>query len=107
MENSNNSPRYKENKFSDYKEIISNYEELKKTYKSKPVMSKYEKTLIIGIRAQQIAGGCECLVEVPKHYTNTLDIALFELKQRKTPFIIKRNVGNNIEYWKIEDMLID
>ena len=107
MENSNDLSLYKENKFSDYKDIISNYEELKKTYKSKPVMSKYEKTLIIGIRAQQIAGGCEPLVEVPKNFTNTLDIALYELNKRKTPFIIKRNIGNNTEYWKIEDMLIN
>ena len=90
--------------FHDSKEILSNYENLKKSNRSKPVMSKYERTKIIGVRAQQISEGSIPLVEVPKHLTKTLDIATYELKMRKTPFIIKRTVGNNIEYWKIEDL---
>jgi len=94
------------NVFHDSKEILSNYEKMKKTNRSKPVMSKYERTKIIGVRAQQLSQGSVPLVEVPKHLTRTLDIATYELKMRKTPFIVKRNVGNNIEYWKIEDLLI-
>ena len=92
--------------FHDSKEILSNYDKLKKNNKSKTVMSKYERTKIIGVRAQQISEGSIPLVEVPKHYTNTIDIATYELKMRKTPFIIKRNIGNIIEYWKVEDMTI-
>ena len=95
-----------ENVFHDSKEILQNYELLKKQNISKPVMSKYEKTKIIGIRAQQISQGSVPLVEVPKHLVNTLDIATYELKMRKTPFIVKRNVGKSIEYWKIEDLHI-
>ena len=93
--------------FHDSKEILTNYESLKKKNKSKPVMSKYERTKIIGVRAQQISEGSVPLVEVPKHLTRTLDIATYELKMRKTPFIVKRNVGTNIEYWKIEDLIIN
>ena len=26
---------------------------------------------------------------------------------RKTPFIVKRNVGSNVEYWKVEDLIIN
>ena len=92
--------------FHDSKEILSNYENLKKTNRSKPVMSKYERTKIIGVRAQQLSEGSIPLIEVPKHLTKTLDIATYELKMRKTPFIIKRNVGSNIEYWKVEDLTV-
>jgi len=91
--------------FHDSREILVNYDKMRKLNKSKPVMSKYERTKIIGIRAQQIASGSVPLVEIPKHLTNTLDIAEYELNKRKTPFIIKRNVGKNIEYWKIEDLI--
>jgi DNA-directed RNA polymerase subunit K/omega len=92
--------------FHDSKEILQNYEELKKKNISKPIMSKYERTKIIGIRAQQISQGSIPLVEVPKHLVNTLDIAVHELRMRKTPFIVKRNVGKTIEYWKVEDLNI-
>jgi hypothetical protein len=30
-----------------------------------------------------------------------------ELKQRKTPYMIKRSVGNYSEYWKLDDMEIN
>lgn len=93
--------------FHDSKEILRNYDNLKKTNRSKPVMSKYERTKIIGVRAQQLSEGSIPLVEVPKHLTRTLDIATYELKMRKTPFIVKRNVGSSIEYWKVEDLVIN
>ena len=107
MENNELIVNIKQNEiFHDSKEILSNYEKIKKFNKSKPVMSKYERTKIIGVRAQQISEGSIPLIDVPKHLTNTLDIATYELKMRKTPFIIKRTVGYNIEYWKIEDLTI-
>ena len=90
--------------FHDYREIFQNYEELKKSYKSKPILSKYEKTKIIGLRAQQIATGAKPLIDVPQYMSNTIEIAELELKQRKTPFIIKRKIGKEFEYWKIEDL---
>ena len=96
-----------QNEFHDSKEILINYDKLKKTNRSKPIMSKYERTKIIGVRAQQISQGSVPLVEVPKHLSSTLDIATYELKLRKTPFIVKRNVGRNIEYWKVEDLIIN
>ncbi len=91
--------------FHDSREILMNYDKIKKLNKSKPVMSKYERTKIIGTRAQQIASGSQPLIEVPKYITSTLEIAEMELKNRKTPFIVKRRVGGNIEYWKIEDLI--
>jgi len=30
-----------------------------------------------------------------------------ELRQRKTPFMIKKQVGNRVEYWRLDDMEIN
>ena len=90
--------------FHDSKEILLNYDSLKKTYRTQPILSRYERTAIIGVRAQQIATGAKPLITVPKFMTSSIEIAKEELKQRKTPFILKRKVGNDYEYWKIEDM---
>jgi DNA-directed RNA polymerase subunit K/omega len=95
----------KDETFSDYKSILSKYDNFKKTQQSSPQLSKYEKTSIIGIRAQQIAYGAKPLISVPEHITSTIEIAEEELKQRKTPFILERQIGNKIEYWKIEDLI--
>lgn len=91
--------------FNDSKELLTNYDTLKKNNMSKPIMSKYERATIIGIRAQQISSGAIPLIDVPKHLTSSIDIAEYELNKRKTPFIVRRKIGNNYEYWKIEDLL--
>ena len=94
----------KEKTFHDSCEILENYDNLKKYNISKPILSKYEKTKILGLRSAQISNGAKPLISVPKHITEVLDIAVEELKQRKIPFIIERKVGNKLEYWKIEDL---
>ena len=93
-------------KYHNYIDILKNYQELSKTNKTKPIMTKYEKTKIIGIRAQQIASGAPPLIDVPPGITDVVDIAIKELKERKTPFILKRKVSNKYEYWKIQDLEI-
>ena len=93
-----------ESTFNDAFEILENYEIMKKTNISKPILSKYEKTKVLGIRAEQIRHGAKPLISVPNHITDELDIAEEELKQRKTPFIIERKIGNKSEYWKLEDL---
>lgn len=92
------------NIFYDNQEILMNYDKLKKNNKTKPLLSKYEKTSIIGIRAQQLAYGTKPTINVPKHITSTIDIAEMELNQRKIPYIIRRKFGNDYEYWKLEDL---
>jgi len=91
--------------FNDIGEILENYEKLKETYKSKPRLSKYEKTKILGLRAVQIKNGAKVLINVAPHITDELEIANEELKQRKIPFILERSIGINKEYWKLEDMV--
>ena len=90
--------------FNDIAEVLENYEELKKTNLSKPKLYKYEKTKVLGTRAEQIRRGALPMIEVSSNMTDELEIAEEELRQRKTPFIIERNVGKKKEYWKIEDL---
>ena len=94
----------KESTFNDAYELLENYDTIKKFNISKPILSKYEKTKVLGIRAEQIRNGSIPLIIVPKHITDELDIAEEELKQRKMPFIIERKIGYKSEYWKIEDL---
>ena len=93
-------------KYNNYMDVLQNYEDMKKLNKSRPILTKYERTKIIGIRAQQIAGGAEPLIKVPPGLHDVIVIAERELKEKKTPFIVKRTINNNFEYWKIEDLEI-
>jgi DNA-directed RNA polymerase subunit K/omega len=84
---------------------MKDYEAKKKTYKTTPVLTKYEKTRILGQRSNQIINGSKPMIQNPEDYhNNPYDIALQELKQKKIPFIIKRPYGNTFEYWKLEDL---
>jgi len=75
-----------------------------KNNKSSNILSKYEKTKVIFERIQLINSGSKVFIENPEKYNTIYDIVLEELKFNKIPFIIKRNVGNNFEYWKLEDL---
>ena len=56
-----------ESTFNDAFEVLENYEIMKKTNISKPILSKYEKTKVLGIRAEQIRHGAKPLISVPNH----------------------------------------
>lgn len=89
----------------DYVDLYKNYDISKNI--SEPILSKYEYTKILGMRAQQIAMGAEPLIKVTKDLDSVVLIAEEELRQRKTPMIIQREIGKNkYEYWKIEDLVI-
>ena len=50
----------KEEEYFDIEDIATfnqNYEEMKKKYKSRPFLNKYQKTQIISERSQQLANG--------------------------------------------------
>ena len=89
----------------DYRNLLTSYDPTKN--KSAPEMTKYELALIIGKRATQLAHGAVPLINVPARMTKVEEIAEEELRQKKTPFIIQRNLGNEkYEYWKVKDMKI-
>lgn len=88
----------------DISQIYKNYDVSKN--KSRPRMTKYEKALIIGQRAEQIANGAEPLFDVPDGLYDVRDIAREELRLKAAPFIVKRKFGYNYEYFKVEDLEI-
>lgn len=74
-------------------------------HKTIPIMTKYEKAKIIGIRAQQINSGSEPFIQVDANMIDGLTIANEELLKRKIPFIIRRPMPNgSSEYWNISDL---
>jgi len=93
--------------------LITDVDEVYKQYytntrKSRPLMTKFERTKILSIRAQQIEAGMPVLIHpnlIPLTMIDTYEIAKLELKLKKTPIIIKRQIGNTVEYWRVEDFI--
>ena len=54
-------------------------------------LTKYEKARILGIRAMQIANGAPVQIDIGSEI-DPLNIAELELKQDKTPLIIRRHL---------------
>lgn len=89
----------------DYRQIMLAYDTTPRV--TDPMMTVFEKSLIIGKRATAIAYGAEPLIEVPARMVNVVEIAEEELRQKKTPYIVRRDLGNGkYEFWKIRDMII-
>ena len=77
-------------------------------HKTFPILSKYEKARIIGLRVSQLNKGSPTFLDVsPNNYIDKTLIAEQELNNKKIPFIIKRPIPNgNFEYWNIKDLEI-
>lgn len=74
-------------------------------HKTIPILTKYEKTRILGQRAKQINSGAKPFVKVPANIIEGKIIAELELNSKKIPFIIKRPLPNgSFEYWRVEDL---
>jgi len=107
---SNFHPEAKSNNYEEIKQlakVIRNkngiiVDELHKTI---PMLTKYEKTRILGQRAKQIETGAMTLVQVPPNIIDSYLIAKLELEQNKIPFIIRRPLPNGgMEYWYVSDL---
>lgn len=88
-------------------EIVDYHEEqIKKQVRvTVPYLTKYERTRLIGARAEQLNRGSLPTVKVG-NLKNTIDIAKKELEERKIPFIVRRKLPNNkYEDWKIEELI--
>ena len=76
-------------------------------HKTTPILSKYEYTNIIGIRAKQLSDGAPLLIELSEEIIDNYIIADIELRQKVLPFIIKRPLAHGgCEYWKLSDLEI-
>ena len=102
-----------ETKHINYKELLtlSNVTRNKKgiiidpLHQTIPILTRYEKAKILGLRAKQINHGSKPFVEITKDIIDGHTIAHMELTQNKIPFIIRRPMPNGgSEYWKISDL---
>jgi DNA-directed RNA polymerase I, II, and III subunit RPABC2 len=74
-------------------------------HKTMPILTKYEKTRILGQRAKQINQGAHPVVPVDKKIIDGYLIAQLELQQKALPFIIRRPLpGGKSEYWRLADL---
>ena len=74
-------------------------------HKTLPILTKYEKTKILGLRISQLNKGAAPFVELKKEYLDNYLIAEKELNHKVLPYIIMRPLPNGKkEYWKLEDL---
>jgi DNA-directed RNA polymerase I, II, and III subunit RPABC2 len=72
-----------------------------------PYLTKYEKARILGARALQLSMGAPVLIALEGE-TDSLEIALKELKNRVIPIIIRRYLPcGNYEDWELDEMVIE
>jgi DNA-directed RNA polymerase I, II, and III subunit RPABC2 len=76
-------------------------------HRTYPFLTIYEKTKIIGLRANQLSQGSRPFITVPEHVSDVREIARLELDQKRLPFIVKRPLPNGkYEYWRLSDLMI-
>jgi DNA-directed RNA polymerase subunit K/omega len=74
-------------------------------HKTIPILTKYEKTRVLGQRAKQIEYGARPFIKVPESVIDSYIIAELELKAKAIPFIIRRPLPNGAcEYWNLKDL---
>jgi DNA-directed RNA polymerase I, II, and III subunit RPABC2 len=87
-----------------YKNVLEKIE--KKIKKTIPLLTKFERARIMGVRLQQLAYGAKPRVDIT-NLKNINEIVEKELVERKIPFIIRRILPNgNYEDWKLEEFEI-
>tara|TARA_Y100000389_G_scaffold202103_1_gene246543 strand:+ start:1245 stop:1547 length:303 start_codon:yes stop_codon:yes gene_type:complete len=87
------------------KTIIKSYE----NKVSRNLLTKYEKTTIIGVRIEQLAYGSSSTLSEEDRTSckNITQIAEKELALGVIPFMICRNLPNRTEeYWKLKDLIV-
>ena len=76
-------------------------------HKSVPFLTQYERTKILGMRANQLSQGARPYIDVPEYMTDVGEIARLELKERRLPFLVRRPMPDGThEYWRLSDLII-
>jgi DNA-directed RNA polymerase I, II, and III subunit RPABC2 len=87
--------------------VVPGGEKIDVNHRTCPFLTNFERTKIIGLRANQISRGSVPFIMVPKHVTDVRDIARLELEQKRLPYIVKRPLPNGtFEYWRLGDLLL-
>ena len=102
-----------EKKIHNYEEV-KNFSKIKRDkqnnivdlfHKTTPILTKYERTKVLGQRAKQIDEGASPMIDFGSNIIDGYIIALEELKQKKLPFIIRRPIPNGgVEYWPVKEL---
>jgi DNA-directed RNA polymerase subunit K/omega len=90
-----------------YSELITKYDPSK--FLTNNIMTKYEKTTVVGVRMEQLAFGAPSTLdrETLKKMAGVKEIAQEELNQKKIPFMLCRTLPDKSEeYWRLEDLII-
>ena len=76
-------------------------------HRTVPILTKYEKTRILGVRTKQINEGAPPYISVKSTIIDGYIIAMRELEEKKIPFIVRRPLPNGgSEYWYLQDLEI-
>lgn len=71
--------------------------------RSRPILSKYEATSIVSMRAKQIINGSAPLVDTDE--TDPIEIARKELRTKLVPVIVRRVMPDGVsEYWRLSEL---
>lgn len=76
---------------------------------SRNILTKYEKTTLIGVRLEQLSYGSPSTLtdEQKKECKSIKEMAELELKLAVIPLMLCRHLPNKTEeYWKISDLII-
>lgn len=89
----------------DFSDTFKTYDPSK--YTTRNVMTKYEKTKVIGMRLEQLARGAPTLIDIDKHGCKSIrEVVMLELQEKKLPFVIVRNMPNGKqEHWRVCDLV--
>jgi DNA-directed RNA polymerase subunit K/omega len=89
-----------------YEGIMATYDPAKNT--TKPIMTLYEKTTLIGTRMHQLANNAPTTLSEDElgDISNIRDIAEKELRLKKIPLMISRPIQSGMEYWRVEDLTV-
>lgn len=93
------------NRVKDFDELLESYSpEKNKTY---PIMTRFERAKILGLRTEQIARGADPMIDGDWTGMSPSDIAQEELAAKATPFIIVRNLPDGSrELWRVRDLTV-
>ena len=104
---------HQESQIHNFEEIISmakvlrdkNNNIIDELHKTAPILTKYEKTRILGERTKQINNGSKPFIEIQNDIIDGYLIACKELDEKKIPFIIRRPLpSGGSEYWHLKDL---
>lgn len=103
--------------------MVEEFDDMMKRYdpsrnRTSPMMTRFERTKVLGLRTEQIARGSLPLLDAEEieqlassptasFASISLHLATQELRKKKTPYVIVRTLPNGKrETWRVADMIV-